>query len=300
MLLLDTGSEMNFVKKISVTRLLAKVFAYNLSPDNTVSVMQYYDKVETIADWTTDRQLVENRLDTKIYSGKRSRFADALSASIRSFAARPIENRHLVLITDGLENVADAAARERAMQQARAANITIHILSYTALEAAAAREAAKPFKWGDGKTKPRLPEEVIEAIVNAIPNSPPGSKVNVRETIRQMYKSQAIYIWDIDNERRRAIRKKEEAWKTAETGLEELAGDTGGEFQAPEDPATLFLLAMRVASLIDSTYVVTYSPTRPVADAVDAGARKIRVSTHCNGVVIKSRHKLSPVAASDK
>jgi hypothetical protein len=38
LLMLDTGSEMNFVKRVSLTRLISQFFIYSLLPDDTVSV----------------------------------------------------------------------------------------------------------------------------------------------------------------------------------------------------------------------------------------------------------------------
>jgi hypothetical protein len=63
-------------------------------------------------------------------------------------------------------------------------------------------------------------------------------------------------------------------------------------FQAPEQTETMWLFATEIAKAIDSQYVVTYTPTKPFADSENGEARKIRVSTHCSGVQIRSRQKL--------
>jgi len=63
-------------------------------------------------------------------------------------------------------------------------------------------------------------------------------------------------------------------------------------FQAPEAVETMWLFAAEIAQTIDSQYVVTYIPTKSFADTENTEARKIRVGTHCNGVIIRSRQKV--------
>ncbi len=290
LLMLDTGSEMNFVKKISLTRVIAQLFIYSLLPDDTMSVMQYYDKIETLTDWTTDLKSAAKTLDKKMFSGKRSRFSQALNSAIVAFESRPIENRHLVLITDGLDNVADESERQKALQNLVAANITVHIISYTQLEQNSAKRASRRVRMGDSKTKDRVPDEVLESILQTIPEV--SGEIRIRETMRSMYKSQAIVIFDLDFERRKLIIKKLEDWLKSQTKLEAIADDTGGIFHAPEELETFLTTASRIANAIDSTYVVTYVPTNPIANTQDAKSRKIRVSSHLEGVEIRSRHKI--------
>lgn len=287
LVLLDTGSELNFVKKVSMTRILAKILIYKLLPQNSLSVMQYYDKIETIADWTTDFNSVLLKLDTKLFSGRRSRFSEALNKSVEAFQSRPLENRHLVLITDGLENVANEEAKLNALQKLIAANITVHVISYTALEQQSAKKASRRLKIGDGKTKDRIPDEVLESILQTLPQ-----QMNIRETMRSMYKSQGIIIFDLDSERIKLIRKKQEDWSKSQEKLQTLAEETGGEFQAPEELENLLRLSIRISNSINSNYVITYIPTKPIADGKSLEQRKIRVSSHCDGVEIRSRHKV--------
>ena len=290
LLLLDTGSELNFIKSLKMTRVTAKLFLHSLLPEDTISVMQYYDKIETIADWTQDFNLVSTKLDTKLFSGKRTRFSDALNAAIEQFKTRPLKNRHLVLITDGLENTANESAQINALQNIVAANITVHVLSYTTFEQEQAKKASRRLKLGDGKTKDRVPDEVLESILQMIPEVP--GKVSMRETMRSMYKSQGILVFDLDNERRKLIQKKQDDWQKSQEKLKNLAEDTGGIFQAPEEFETMFRLAIRVANAVDSNYIVTYTPTKPIADTKNFEQRKVRVSSHCDGVEIRSRHKV--------
>jgi hypothetical protein len=63
-------------------------------------------------------------------------------------------------------------------------------------------------------------------------------------------------------------------------------------FQAPEETETMWLFAAEIARAIDSQYVVTYIPTKSFAESETNEARKIRVGTHCSGVIIRSRQKV--------
>lgn len=284
-LLLDTGAELNFAKSLRMTRLIAKAFVYGLQRENSLAVMQYYDKVETISDWGSDYESVIKALDTKLYTGKRSRFTDALNAVVNNFKSRPSQNRHLVLVSDGAETVADNAARQKAIQNLMAANITVHIISYTQLEEQAAQKATQRVKWGDGRTKPRVDPVIWDIALQGLP-------LHIKESLIALNEAQAIIIITLDNERIRRVRRKREDWRVKEADLQVLAEDSGGLFQAPETPETLLRLAVEIANAVDSYYVVTYLPKSGAGDSPDLANRKVRVGTHLNGVKIQSRHRI--------
>lgn len=295
LLLLDTGAELNFAKSLRTTRLVAKAFVYGLQPEDSLSVMQYYDKVETLADWGSDYEAVIKILDTKLYTGKRSRFSDALNAVVESFKSRPAQNRHLVLVSDGAETVADDAARQKAIRNLQAANITVHIISYTQLEEQAAQKATQRVKWGDGRTKPRVDPLIWDDIVRGLRVSAQMSGVDAakfEEFLKTANQAQALVIISLDNERIKRVRQKREDWRIKETELQTLAEDTGGLFQAPETPETLLRLAVEIANAVDSYYVVTYMPKSELGNSPDLLNRKVRVGTHLNGVKIQSRHRI--------
>lgn len=293
LLLLDTGDELNIAKRISTTRLIAQLFVAGLSRDNTLAVMQYYNKVELLSDWTNDFDSVKTILERKLFSGKRTRFSEGLNKAVEMFKSRPLENRHLVLISDGSDNIANEEVRQKAIQNLIAANITVHVLSYTELEKQASQKTKQKFKLGDGKTKPRVDSMIWEDIVRGIPIAGGAETIEkIREHLRMLNQSQAIFVIDMDRERRKLIEQKREEWSKSQNRLEKLAEDTGGMFQAPEETATLFRLALQTANAIDANYVITYVPTKPVADSNQNEPRKVRVSSHLEGVQIRSRQKV--------
>ena len=288
LLLLDTGGNLNFAKNRAMTGITAKVFTKYLSLKDTLAIMQYNDKIETIADWTSDFSLAAKELDKKILSGKRSRFSEALNAAVEMFKARPLENRHLVLISDGLETVADESVRQAALQNLLAANITVHVISYTQLEEQLAQKATQRIKLGNGRTKPRVPEYIFDDMLRGLAIS-----YEEKRFLKTMNEAQAIVIINFDNEMIRVVRRKREAWRESEAKLQNLAEETGGMFQAPEEYETFLKLAGEIAKAIDSSYVINYTPTKPLAESPKGGARKVRVSSHLDGVQIRSRQKIT-------
>jgi len=293
LLLLDTGGNLNFAKNVKMTRLTAKLLVEKLSPDNSIAVLQSYNKIETVADWTDARQTVQDNLDKKLFSGNLSRFADSVAAAIRMFDARPLENRHLVFIGDGLDSVADLETRQKAFRNLSAANITVHVLAYNKMETNAAKGATRPFQIGEERESPRLPEHVLEGIIGGLP-------AHMRDNFRRMIKSERLFVVRLDKNSIKLAKQKRADWIKGETELQTIADDTGGFFQAPEEPETMWLAALEIAKAVDAQYVVTYVPTKPFADSEKPEERKVRVGTHCSGVVIKSRQKVILVPKKSK
>jgi VWFA-related protein len=285
LLLLDTGGNLNFAKNLKQTRLTAKLLVEKLSPENSFAVLQSYNKIETVTDWTNNRAQVQDNLDKKLFTGNLSRFSDSIAAAIKMFDARPLENRHLVFIGDALDSLADAATRERAFQDLFAANITVHVIAYNKMEAAAAKGATRPFQIGEERETPRLPDFVLEDIIRSLPRE-------MKDNFRRMAKSERLFVIRLDKKSIELAKQKREDWVKGEQELQTLAEETGGMFQAPEQFETMWLFAAEIAQAIDSQYVVTYMPTKPYTGSNETETRKVRVSTHLNGVQIRARQKV--------
>ena len=282
LLLLDTGGELNFVKTSKLTGFAAKIVLNNLKAEDYFAVMQYNNKIESVSDWSNNKDEAFAAIDKKLFSGKRSRFAEALNEAAKNFQNRPLGNRHLVLISDGMESVATAIEREKAFQNLLAHNITVHIISYTQLEAEIAKTAGKRLKLGDGTKKQAIPPEVQEQILQSIPYPQ-------RQTFKIMMEAPPIVIFDLDTERLKFIRRRREVWLESEIKLKDISEKSGGIFYAPETLETLLTFGSKIAETIDSQYVLTYLPKRQFADSPSGEIRKIRVSTSCVGVEIKAR-----------
>jgi VWFA-related protein len=295
LLLLDTGGNLNFAKTLKMTRLTAKLVAEKLAPDNTLAVIQAYNKVETVAHWTKDRAAVQKSLDDKLFNGGASRFTESVNAALKMFESRPLENRHLVFIGDGLDSAADEETRGRALQALSAANVTVHIIAYNNMESRGAEKATRRIQKGEKNEAPRMPEFVAEEIIRSIPQAPGG---DAQDNFRAMIYSERLIVIRLDKKARKLAKEKRERWIKSEGELQRLAEDTGGFFQSPDELPTMWLAAMEIAKAVDSQYVVTYIPTKPFADAEMIETRKVRVGTHCDGVLIRSRQQIVVVPKS--
>ena len=69
-----------------------------------------------------------------------------------------------------------------------------------------------------------------------------------------------------------------------------LATNTNGEFIVPESLDEMVEKAPLVACMIDSSYVVTYTPKFPVSE--HGGERDIMVTSKRPGLVVEARRKL--------
>jgi len=285
LLLLDTGGNLNFAKTLNMTRLTAKLLVEKISAENSIAVMQSYNKIETVSEWTNNREAVQDNLDKKLFSGNTSRFTDSINAAIKMFESRSLENRHLVFIGDALDSFAAENERQQAFQNLIAANITVHVIAYNKMEAIRGKGATRSFQIGEEREAPRMPDHVLESIIQGLPRE-------MRDGFRRMAKSERLFIIRLDKKAIKLAKQKRENWIKGETELQTLAEDTGGLFQAPEELETMWLTAMEIAKAVDSQYVVTYVPTKPFAGSTESENRKVRVSTHCNGVQIRARQKI--------
>lgn len=293
LLLLDTGGNLNFAKTLGKTRLTAKLLVEKLSDDNSIAVMQSYDKIEVVSGWTSNRESIQNDLDKKLFSGNRSRFTDSIAAAIEMFKTRSLENRHLVFIGDGLDSISGRTERLKAIQDLLAANITVHIIAYNKMEAQGAKPMTRRIQFGEEKETPRMPDYVLERIIESLPKG-------LKDEFRRFIKAERLVIVRLDNQAIKLARQKLDAWLKTEMELQGIAEDSGGMFQSADSTESMWKFAGEVAQVIDSQYVVTYIPTKSFADSENGTARKIRVSTHCNGVIIRSRQKVVAYKADSK
>ena len=192
LLLLDTGGNLNFAKTLGLTRLTAKLFVQKLSLEHSIAVMQSYDKIETVSDWTSNQEMIQENLDKKLFSGNRSRFSDSISAAIEQFKSRLLENRHLIFIGDGLDSIADEAERQKAMQDLLAANITVHVIAYNKMEATRAKPMTRRIQIGEEKETPRIPEHQLELIIQTLPK-------DMRDGFRRFALAERLIIIRLDN-----------------------------------------------------------------------------------------------------
>ena len=284
LIVLDTGDQMR--SNLSATRAAAKNLVSSLQASDNISVFQYNDKVEMLSDWTTDKNRIFEVLDKKLSFGRRSVFNQALESAIRFFYKTPLENRHLVLITGGIDSLNNSAQRDAATAALMASDINVHVVSYTNLQRNSI--AAQKAIFIEGEPKPqRLPEEVV----NTLPD-PKGAGKKKNATIRDAARMQRLGSITLDRERIKRAKENENELEAGEQFLTRIAEETNGEILLPETLNEAIEKTATLAKYIDSQYVITYVPKRPLKDSPKGEIRRIEVTSRREGLEAASHRKL--------
>jgi VWFA-related protein len=275
LIVLDTGGEMRRAKTFDQTKNTARELINALSAEDSVAIMHYNDKVEIIAEWMNKESALKI-LNTKANFGRRSVFINALDTATRFLQKTPLENRHLVLITDGTDTFNNLTERDAARRNLLATDINVHVFSYTQMERAAL--APKTGKYNKGEPKPqRLPEEVIIALPRE------------QQTMARMPRLGSVVT---DREFLRKMKERDNALIAGETYLTELSKDTNGEIILPASNEEMLEKTALVAAIIDSSYVITYVPKRPLGESPSGEVRIIEVSSRRPNLQVQARRKL--------
>lgn len=276
LLLLDTGGELNSAKRVRLTREIARRLVLALGAQDEISVVQFNSKIDVLQNWTIDKDAVVHVLDTKLISGKRARFFDAVIASAAQLRDRPQGNRHVVMITDGVQSPGERVDRTAAFAQLQASNAVVHVISYTSVSG---QTMAHQARRKSNRDKSIVPDDVV--------NSIGGEEGAVANRAHQP----GGVIFDMDPERRRSIKAYEEAIKLSEKELARFSGDSGGRIWLPESFQEMIDDGAEAAHLIDSQFVVTYKPRRALASARGGEIRRIDVASRRVGLKLVSRRQ---------
>ncbi|MEP6742728.1 MAG: VWA domain-containing protein [bacterium] len=286
-LVLDTGGELSglggFSKRTSLTREVAAALVNQLSDNAWMATMQFNNKVELIQPWTQDRQAILKALKTKLSSGKRARFADAIVAAADQLKDRPEGSRHVVFITDGVDSPGGKIDKLQAIKRLAATRATVHIISYTEFVRQKDDKKNRPFETG------QLPTS-HDPISSNDPTMPPGQtrSPTYGVTIR------------FDPAMRRQRKAYEADVRKSEQVLSTLADETGGQIYLPKASDEMIAQARAAAREIGSEYVVTYRPKRPMALARNGEYRRIEVASRRVGLTLRSRRGYIVPSRSDE
>ncbi len=275
LILMDTGGELRSVKSLDKTRAVARAVALALAPGDSVAVMQYSDKPEIVDEWTNDRSQTLNAIARKTTFGRRSAFVDAIKMATDFLLRAPVENRHLVLITDGTDSQGRSSAKFDAFQRLMATDISVHVLSYTLMESGDIEPRTK----GISNSPPpkAMPDEVAAGLPNGARDTataPRAKTISLDRTLIRKLKSRKADLED------------------AQERLEQLAESTNGEFILPLSADEMEMKASLVARMIDASYVVTYMPKIPVVETRGIAERIIDVMSKRPGLIVQARRKL--------
>jgi VWFA-related protein len=273
--MLDTGGELSGLggqsKRTSLTRDVAMALVNQIKPGTWVSVMQFNNSVETLQPWTTDKQAAIKALKTKLSSGKRARFSDALAAAALNLSDRPEGSRHVVLVTDGVDTGAKVD-RAEGIKRLMAARATIHIISYT--EFVRQKKEGVPSSVSAGQRPTSS-----DPITSTDPTQPPG-------TTRSPSFGVSIRF---DPAMKRQRKAYEADVKKSQQALTNLAEETGGQIFLPKSGEQMIAETERIAQEIGAEYVVSYRPKRPLAEAPKGEYRKVEVASRRVGLNLRSR-----------
>ena len=288
MVLVDSGAALTFAKNRDTTNLAAQLVVSNLPDNTTCSVAQYNERVETIVPWTEDRVGAVSQLIGAIRTGRRSLLGDALKFVLENFKSQPVGNRHLILLTDGIDGPAAIKSESAAFNDLATANIAVHVLSLTTIEQEGAKDAAKIVHLNTRPTKPRVPKEIFDKMVDSL-----NIDVKLKEFMKMQNESTRIVIIDLDVERRKMLKARRGEWEKGEVNLQKIATDTGGSIRTPVDSTDLLNASIDVARGIGSHYDVTYTPSRTISEASDKAPRNVTVASRSDALKLKTRKTLS-------
>lgn len=293
LMLLGTGGGPNPAVKTSTTRDVALRLLSRLRMFDRVAVMQFSNKVEQLQPWTEDQKAADHVLRNQLHTGNGTLLVPALRAAAAMLQLEPVGNRHLVLITDGVDvpdgrakfadlmdalkpSAAETAQRkaewEVALKEVLAAQVTVHIISY----ATYARQVYA------GKAKDGRKIGVL-----APPDRPAGADPVIYGRSSGA-PTMGVSI-TFDPQMRKLKKAYENAMKTTEPRLAKLADETGAKLRAPESADEMVNQAEDIARDIGAQYVVTYLPKRPLSESTPGEYRRIQVSTRRIGLQLRTR-----------
>lgn len=277
LLLLDTGGGDlvgvgGMAKRTSLTRDVALRVLSLMRKGDAIAVIQSGDRADVLQPWTADRERVDWTLKTKLFAAKRSRIFESMVKAAQLLSDRPEGSRHVVLITDGVQTPGGKIELTEALKQLTAARATVHIISYTTL-----------VRQKDPNQKSNVTIGQRPASENPItrndPTLPPGST--------RMPSFGIAIRFDPAMKRRRKAYESEVV--NSEKWLTDLAAETGGSIFLPVAPEEMFAKAENVAREIGAEFVVTYRPTKPLAEAKPGEYRQIEVASRRVGLYLRSR-----------
>lgn len=301
LLLLGTGGELNPAQRTSTTRKAALGVLSALRPGDTVAVMQFDRKITLLEPWTTDPAVAKHAVQSKLGAGSGAHPAEALQQAARLFADQPMGNRHIIFVTDGVDTLGGPASPKEversvsasdanvmggragfaeAMKQLNAAQVTVHVISYTAFGRTLTKER--------DKTRSLLPPPGSVAAsgiptVGIDPTMPPTQN---RGTGIGPPTGGGI---NFDPQMARIRKAYDRAMQRSEQRLKTLAADTGGRLFLPAADTDFSAQGAEVAREIGTQYVVTYSPKRPLVSGDPYEFRRISVLPRRAGLTLRAR-----------
>lgn len=274
LIILDTGGEMRQVKNLDQTKRTARAVVAALKPEDSIAIMEYADSAAIVSELTTDREATAKAI-SKANFGRLSVFAEALDLAADYMQKNSLENKHIVLISDGTDSSNDQSAKRKALQHLLTTEISVHVLSYARMEA----DDITPRTKEASNTQPKkaLPDEVAATLPNGVRDTataPKNKTINLDRTLLRRLKARKA---DLEG---------------SEKQLESLAENTNGTAIIPESLEEMVDKTAVIAKMIDASYAVTYIPKVPIASRGRMSDRKIEVTSKRPGLQVVARRQL--------
>jgi VWFA-related protein len=307
-LVLGTGGELNPAQRTRTTREAALSLLSQLRAGDAVAVMQFDRRIQLIQPWTIDRDAASRTLQAKLWGGSGARPAEALQQAALLFEGQPVGNRHLVFITDGVETpgaganpaqvtrvlegnagIGGRAAYAEAVKRLMAAQVSVHVISYSTFG----------FKESKEKQKNAPLSSAVPGSVKASGIATAGIDPTMPSTMNRGGAAGPAVggVVTFDPAMARLRKAYERAMKRGEETMRTLAADTGGRLWIPLSTEDLALQGSEVAREIGTQYVVTYSPTRPLASSSATETRRVTVLPRRGGLQVRTRRIYVTAAA---
>lgn len=274
LIVMDTGGELRQVKSLDQTRRTARALVAALRPQDSIAIMQYGDSAEIVTEWTADKSEISSAIGRTKF-GRRSTFVDALNLATDFLLKNPLENKHLVLITDGTDSDASDGSKREAMRRLLSTEISVHVISYTRMEAVDLEPRTKLFT--NSPPPKAMPDEVAAGLPNGVRDvatAPKAKTINLDRTLL------------------RRLRARKADLENSEKQLEDLAENTNGTAVVPESLDEMVEKTALVAKMIDASYVITYIPKLPLGETKGPVERDIQVTSKRPGLQVQARRKL--------
>jgi hypothetical protein len=179
------------------------------------------------------------------------------------------------MITDGTDSNGNDARKREAIRRLLASEISVHVLSYTRMEA---EDIAPRTKMITNSPPPKaMPDEVAAGLPNGVRDvatAPKAKTINLDRTLL------------------RKLRARKADLENSEKQLESLAENTNGTSVVPENLDEMVEKTALIAKMIDASYVLTYIPKIPVGENGNPGERNILVTSKRAGLQVQARRKV--------
>lgn len=274
LIVMDTGGELRSVKSLEQTKKTARALVETLREGDSVAVLQYADTARIIGEWTDNKAEAIAAINRARF-GSKAAFVDAVNLATDFLQKSGVDNKHMVLISDGTDTWERTNARREAFQRILGTDITVYVISYTKLEAVDIEPHTKAVT-NNSPPPQAMPPEVVAQLPNGVRQTAQNPKVGPTIiTDRKHLKRMRDRLADLER---------------AEDQLMKLAEDSNGEMMIPDSLPEMIERAGLVARLIDKAYVVTYLTKVPFDE--NRTDRIILVTSKRPGLAVQARRRL--------